>query len=501
MKSDWHSKSSDLYLDVISGYPNEKSEIRNYLDEIGGGTLVEIGPGSGHAILKVVSEIQLRVNSGKPSPHVAILDVSKRVLDNLRSRLSLTLNKYDQQRFSFYEADAAMQLPFDSNSIAAINVSSIVHELFSYDGGMKAVDNFAREAARILRHDGLLIYRDPDGTDLYEPDRYYLRTLFSKGFFPFFSSKFLDRDVSTLHKPNLNYAKHTSVKRGDNELDFADYVSNTPDNSGTKPIEIRGLNGFSKEFQRHFVLFCKDVVPEAGYLVVNEEWDSVKVRFISLDSSSIFEQFCTTAETTNDGCYKVDKNTWLKYVDFVNEKISFLSKPVEFNISNKKALANLEEYLSGRSIPFEISGEIVVLSPSVCNLIYSKLIEISSIYGIDIYLPERLDKALKWGIREGEEHYFYGSKNDVIVRFAKSSLIKNENGYNCLCPLTTSRSRFHARSDHTAFLNYHLYGNKIVDGKRHIHFSKMSLEKAIPILSELLKLSREQVFETLEIKP
>ena len=40
-------KSDDLYLNAISGCPDEKSEVIKYLDEIGGGTLVEIGPGSG----------------------------------------------------------------------------------------------------------------------------------------------------------------------------------------------------------------------------------------------------------------------------------------------------------------------------------------------------------------------------------------------------------------------------------------------------------------------
>ena len=454
--------------------------------------------------MRVASEIQLRKNSGKPAPHVAILDVSKQVLDSLRSRLSLALNGFEQQNFSFYEANAALRLPFDDSSIAAVTASSMVHELFSYGGGIEAIDSFAKEAARILRQDGLLIYRDPEGSELHELNDLSLKTHFSRGFFPFFSSKFLNRNISDLNRPDLDYADRSLVKRDNMQLDFASYLSNIPDFYDTRTIQINSLSGISKEFQRHFVLFCKDVVPEAGYIVVDEDEKFIKVRFVSLDSSSIFEQFCNPVETTNDGCYKVNKDDWLSYVEYVNEKIAFLFKPVELNIPNREALAEFKDFLSSNSIPFEFTGNTLVLAPSVCNLAYLKLVEISSLYGVEISLPERLETAFRWSVREGEEHYFYGSESDVIANFAKSSLIENDNdkyGFSCLCPLSASHSRFHARSDHTAFLNYHLHGDKILDGKRHIHFSKMPLEKAIPILSNLLSYSREQLLASLEVMP
>jgi ubiquinone/menaquinone biosynthesis C-methylase UbiE len=433
-----HKLINEEYLQSLKQGITEKSEICSYLDCIDHGNLVEIGPGPAEALVDIVNKCQKR------DIHCIIIDLETEMLIKARKKMCALFPSGVMDRISFIKANVADSLPFEDNSVAAINISSVLHECFSYYGGIEAVNQFIREASRSLKENGLLIYRDPDGIDLHKISKIVLTTALSKNFFHFFIGKFLDHQFSQFRKTSLGYAKSLKIECDSHTYNLDDFLNLSLQYE--KDITIEAKNGLIKEFERHFILFCKDVLGAS---------DPSQISAID------------------------DKEN------------NFLSETISIDIGDPDAINEIRQICDRCGFNYQVKETKFIIHPQILNILYSDILKITEKYNIEIKLPTNIVKALDWGIREGEENYFYGSAEEIIARFALFSVSKNNNEYTCLCPLSVEHSKTHNRPDHAIFLKNHIRKEEeSFDRKRSIHFTKMPLKKALPILSDIYKAAK-----------
>ena len=112
-----------------------------------------IGPGSDIELDMLYS---VMVSKGKSMlPQVYCFDISHKILSALRHIAA----RYQFSQLGFVSADATM-LPTCSDSFDLVISSSLQHEIFSYSGGVDAVDESLGEYSRLLRENGVLFIRD-----------------------------------------------------------------------------------------------------------------------------------------------------------------------------------------------------------------------------------------------------------------------------------------------------------------------------------------------------
>lgn len=104
----------------------------------------------------------------------------------------------------------------------------------------------------------------------------------------------------------------------------------------------------------------------------------------------------------------------------------------------------------------------------------------------------------QWLKREGEEFYFYNSADELIAQVLSiTQAVSCSNGNNqepyVLCPLSAEDNKFISRLCYTEVLNNSLevcdsfgYMIPVKDGKRVIHFGKMSIYDAIAICEKIV---------------
>ncbi len=195
-------------------------------------------------------------------------------------------------------------------------------------------------------------------------------------------------------------------------------------------MTISGAAGLIHELQRHFVLFNKEVV--------------------STEGADFYER--TFYQPTELSCEDADA---------VSKQLS------AWGVKHKK------------------DSHKITLPLGSLNLVYAKLLEgFGASFSVS---SSRAKKVLYFGIREGEEHYFYGHYTEFIARMLKHSLVKDDSsilGYSCLCPISPGHIRSFSREHYNKLINQHIKRNpdNAVDQKRVIHFSKMPLEEALPVL-------------------
>lgn len=487
-------KSSHDYLSAIAGAVEEKSEVTRYLEQIGNGTVLEIGPGGGEALQRILDFLASETDRVH-RPKIVVLDIEQRILEKVRAALGDSVE--------YVQADASKTLPFATGSVNAINASSVLHECFSYGGGFKALNVFAKECGRILATDGVLVYRDLDGVELMGTTEVELKSPLAKGFFLFFIGKFLDKQWTRHAKVELGYEDDLVVLVGEKKCTLKEVLSMDPDEVTKQNVRIQAKNGLIKEFERHFMLFCKNILPEASSIVHAASDSEVDVSFATKEARQFLESLGMPGPT-RDKRYVFSPSQWNQISEAAKAKASFLEEPVSIEIQDVNACNEVVTMLLQQNINFKRPNEnCIILTLSDCNMVYESVSKVALKHGGDIKVPESVRKACEWGISEGEEHYYYGPPEEVIARFSKFSLVEDPNsslGYSCLCPLSPDHNRSSVRPDYTAFLRENLSrkDGEINDQKRHIHFAKMPIEKALPVLIQIYSTTRNPVlFEVL----
>jgi hypothetical protein len=132
---------------------------------------------------------------------------------------------------------------------------------------------------------------------------------------------------------------------------------------------------------------------------------------------------------------------------------------------------------------------------------------VSSFWG-SLYGPINKDDIIhaQWLKREGEETYAYYSDDQLITKVAEISLGQNADGNEplILCPISAVHNKFIPRLCYDEVLKNSLdindalgYPVEIKEGKRIIHFRKMSLKEAFVIYQDIIK-TNPQNYECLQ---
>lgn len=446
-------KAKKSYLDCIAASPEEKAELTRYMAKVGGGKILEIGAGAGTAIAEIVHKVE-QAFSPDQRPEIIVFDVIADVFDRVKETLGAT-----DVTIKYVVGDGTRNLPFEDGSISAINLSAVAHECFSYGGGYTGLHRLAKECGRVMTPNGILTYRDPDGIELHSMEEACFTTPFARKFLAFFLPKFIDRTHSTLsNKVDLGYAHTLTIHMNGSPLSLNELMNVDSEVLQTAQITINCKGGLIHEIQRHLILFAKDLIS-----IDMQGWGKEGASIDKLDGTRIVE------------------------------------------VHHPDAINKVAELLRLSGVNFSHDGGKFALSISALNLLQTQMRVILAHNGDELTVSEDTSCILDWGTSEGEENYFYGSCEEVIARFAHFSIVQDgtgEMGYSCLCPISTDHIRTIERGSHSEFLRDNIKRDTesaLKDKKRHIHFTKIPLEKAFPILLNYYRETRHPaVLETLQ---
>ncbi|MBP9748527.1 MAG: methyltransferase domain-containing protein [Candidatus Pacebacteria bacterium] len=431
LEMDQTVKAGQDYLLDIGDNGNEKADAATYAADIENGRILELGPGNGDALKVIVDSIERTLGERSITSMVVVFDLIHEVLSQVRNNVG-----EKKVKLAYLRGDGQKRLPFNDGSFDVVNCSAMCHEIFSYCGGHDAVDRIAKELARILKPYGTLTYRDPDGVELHKIEKAEFKTPFSRAFLAYFLPKFLDRKHTAINKVDLEYAETLEISFNGKLITCDALLNLSPQELKEGQISIKAKAGLIHEIQRHLILFGKKFKSDGNDHQLNDE--------------------------------------------------------AEFEVRSDEVADKVEAFLVSNGIATSRKDKKLKLSIGALNLLNKKIRELAD-EDCELETSPETREVLNWGIREGEEHYFYGSVEDVIGNFALHSITKEgvgSTGFSCLCPISLEHIKRVERSKHQAFLdgNFTRSDNgNLKDGKRHIHFAKMPLEKAYLIILEYFK--------------
>ncbi|MFC1615689.1 class I SAM-dependent methyltransferase [Patescibacteria group bacterium] len=536
-------KFDQKYLDQMrntSGELSEKAQILEYILKDPEGRYLEIGPGGGEAIAEVINGINEynkacdQEGMSKINPQVTLVDLfmeelKQPILDNNET----IKNYHEQGNLDFIQDDARSLDSIPDNSISGINLSAILHECSAYGGGIVGVQKVIESASRILKPNGVMIYRDPEGVELHEYAKSEFNTYESKVFLMMFLPKFLDQkftkisDKADFYDVNDVFLSFVN-KEGRKVRITLHQALSLPLNQivdMNEDIGLEGDRGLIREIERHFITFTDFASVDSYHSVednrINEKGEGETVlSFAKQNGERSFIDFCYSTGITfhkGKGNYTISDKDYQKYKKKSQELFYLINRPLELDLSNEDS-EDLEEYLfekgAYRDAFIDEDGWDISQMMKHWNLIeefFKERLQLDHFTPDDLPLvqdfPEirnHLRNIHRWSYREGEEHYFYASPPEFISNVIDSSLTKETNEFGreewfCICPVQ-EKVDYVSRDSYTRLLQSHLNisGPKdslvgIKEGKRIIHFQKIPVQFALPILLE--------VANTLEVTP
>lgn len=482
-------KSGKDYLEQIGDNPSEKCQIIDYIDGSRNTRILEVGPGSGSGLLELVERIK---SNGQVEPELVVCDLMHSILSRTRELLKPKWNL----PVLYAQANLLEGLPFQNNSINGINLSSVLHECFT-SGGFSAINRLAAEFGRVLCPEGVITYRDPDGVLLNEEQSMRLDSKAARGFFLFFIKRFLASSHVIKGKESINYKDSLRIGIDGRSMTMSDFKREDISGLEDQDFMLKGKSGLMHEIRRHFMVFITDTVPEILVASTENEDGTMDLEFAKKKGGEYFESYCRDNGLSWDSLkdvetgYRVDNLVWEQFSDDTEKKLSFLTKPVEIFCNNDEASREFGIFLASNKIEYSLEDKVFSISLSDFNLHYDKISIILDKLSESLNLnSDMVDQACKWASREGTESYYYGSPEEIIVRFAKHSLVEDDKsivGYSCLCPISANHNTHVDRDFYTQYLRKNFISDPAVapDGKRNIHFQKMPIEQALPVLLKL----------------
>ena len=500
-------KSSDNYLENINSWKDEKAGVCQHFGAFDASDVVlEVGPGGGGAMEKILAELA-KVEPGA-RPKIVTIDLSMETLLRVQG-LFTDVNEglEDDEKIDGMSvlADAFGNLPFQDGSISAINVSSVLHEGFSYAGGEGALCTFIKESSRVLRDNGIVVYRDPEGTELDKFAASFLKEPTIRNFMVIFFKKYFQDALSwDDDNPNAKYRKDLSISLDGEQFD-PDSLTLDAVNSAEN-VFVNCSAGLMYELKRHFVIFMKTFFPEVFNDVEVVGEDKIRCVFKKPIGGKIFSEFC---EERGEECisYKdgffVEKDVFDEFEKDILTRFSSFFEPVGVQFRDQDSFDKCVEFLESASVEFEKgSGFTLSVALEEIVLIYDKfesfLDQNSIIYSFSNDNKEGANQegVCDWFEREGTESYFYGDEIDIVVKFFEESLArvnKKESilEHSCLIPISSNFSQFVSRDCYTSYVLTNVVDIEggYVDGKRSIHFVKRPIEYAFPVLLKLYEKS------------
>jgi SAM-dependent methyltransferase len=507
-------KNADIsgYLNEISEEQEEKTQILKHILAKNCGTYVDLGTG-GDSIAYLLENIPNHV------PVTLIgSDIDQSILNSIPQRHPEILPYLDEKEnetlhLKLVRMDATNMHPLHQSSIDGISASALTHEIFSYVPTKSSLDQFFIELIRVLKKDGIFVYRDPKWDDNPEQDclvilKDYTAKLFTVLFLPrFLETKFSERKDYTgkCIKPNLYHKSYIKINfffKGSEKTSKVklDSFINTPlsEIDLTKNISIEAPRGLISEIQRHYILFLKnifitDLVDKHFF-----EKDIISLEQLPLQEKIILKNFLNKRVETER---LIDTSLPIFQKIFLEKKYfsSFVENGLWAKIIDKTALIHCCNTLFAKGIHknlLVIENDKVWLDAKLAILLYQNFK--SGIYAcIDISESKVPLQVFEWLKREGEEFYFYKTTDNFVKYVGQLTLYylkgTDKDGY-LLCPLdaasitTVSRDLYRSIvKNHMDVINLDGKQQKIIFDKNIIHFKLMKKEDALAVYQEIIK--------------
>lgn len=463
-------KAGSDYLTQIDSAGDEKTGVLNHLQQLGQkDTIVEIGPGGGSA-LKIIMERIAKLDE-EARPLVSILDISDGVLSQIENLLR---EAGIQSGFETRQGDISKELPYEDGSIQAVNLSSVLHECFSYGGGEEGMTTFIQELNRILAIGGVVAYRDLNGVDLKKSASFRLKTELSRKFLMLFFAKYFDDKHTKYKKPNYHYLNNF-------------HLVEEPDGN-----KINCDAGLAHEFKRHLILFAKNILPETMYSVEPIGKGISKISFTNSEGKKRFTTLLREKEiqyNESDSGIEVSDQSIAEFQLEVDKDIDRLFSDCEITLEDENAAELLSQFLKNNDIRYSKEGIKLKVDLKGLVLVYSKFKQFVFDQNVKAkFGNKKHEKLLDWFEREGEESYFYGDQLGVITKFLEYSLTEDPNssmlGHTCLVPMSANEILITQRKNYTAYILGQIEDieGSYEDGKNTITFVKRPVEAVIPTL-------------------
>lgn len=476
--------------DPLSG-GKDKMELEKYLQRQGSARILEVGPGSGQCLEKART-----ISDGwhRQDRYVA-LDCNEDILKHLKASSS----EFRYSTLELIRADAT-QMPFGRNSFDIIQLSAVVHECFSYGGGLNSVARLIRECSRVLTSGGNLIYRDPEGTDLLKPASLEVNGHSLKVFIALFLGRLLEIRFASPHKQKLYDRACFSLEVDGKPLALQKAggifkKAKLPRNS----ITINAPSGLLLELCRHYITFLDAFMPEQFHSAMLSSGSSRMATTLHFNKKSAVGSFLRFCNDRGFKPYRISDQTYQLRQNEIDEFVNHLDERMESLLQNASVLRkenclsfdDIEDFLNIYAIATEkLPGAVRWTLPLADLLAVEPAL---SKHGYEISgVPE---EVLHWFEREADEHYFYLSPSQMIAEVLKHSRIVERHdgkhtGYFVLVPTMTE---FHPRQHYKQHLERQCSPrNKSLDvialqGKRTIHFTKVPLELSFKMTIEFLQ--------------
>ena len=501
-----------LYLDAIQYNVQEKIGVFPYVLQNKSGTYLEIGTG-GDPIAELMKNIPTDYNI-----KIIASDVDQNVLDSVLTRhpeLQQYLHAVNGPTLQLQQLNAIDMHIFPENQLDGINASSVLHEIISYAGGLDACKKFFQEAHRILKNDGVLIYRDPEFVaNEQETVTVRFKNKSSKLFSHVFLYKFLDPRGSLLAEKNRKVFMYDTArvffkihKKNESHCGVYSYEEYLQipsyDIDFSRKYSISLPYGLYRELARHYLTYLHECNPlvylktspniTAGSHFINYWAHSTAQRLKSFldDNAQLLQDGQISLMQKDLVDNEIEKN--IQTLEF-GIPLHFTSKSKEFALRQIIKEYNLDP---SRYI-IAIDSKTRLLDYRIFGMLYEKIKTLFDEKNNVTKLDD--EKHAAWLKREGEEYYCYYSADKLISQVLLFSLEASQKALNnykettVLCPMNSDNNTFLNRWCYSELLKDTLdvsdhmgYPIEIFDGKRIIHFQKMDLSKAIGICKEIIQ--------------
>ncbi len=512
---DHKNSQLNLYLDLIKYNIEEKLGILPYILKKPDGSYLEIGTG-GDPIAQLLSKIP-----DTASAKIIASDIDQNILDSLPIRHPI-LRKYFHNNpqgpsLKLQQLDATSMKCFENNSLDGINASAIVHEIVSYAGGIEGLNKFFSESLRVLKPDGVLIYRDPESvSDKLEFINLELKTPPIRLFSHIFIYKFLDKthgNLSTSARKQILYdpsnIMFTFYKKNDGYQYTATYEEYNKIQSHeidfSRKYSLKIPRGLCREIERHYLTYLHQCNPLAFITFCPHiTSDSYSINYLAHSTPLILEDFLKkNGQSYTDGLIDTVTKRKISTAIIDNTKVIEYGIPLYLPSKNKQFLLwnLLKEHMFDPSLNIiPLKDNYYILDYRIFGILYDSIINL--IFDPHNRPVNKEDSIhAEWLKREGEETYIYYSDDELITKVGEISLeyntISNEDFI--LCPLSTEQNKFIPRRCYEQILKNSIFITDklgffipIKEGKRVIHFQKMNIKEALSIYQEIIKTNPEQ---------
>jgi len=427
-------KEAEKYLEVTNEHADEKSflitdaldknllpGVENIKKDKKNIRILEIGPGGGSTLEIWRDYAKQHVNTEIDVDAIEFINKQERHSESGKKHLKAL------KQNAIISIGQAQELPFNDNSFSAINISSVFHEVGSYDGGRKSINQALQEISRVLAPEGAVGYRDvaAPSENLNTPHQTkYIRPAWRN--FIKEAAPYLIENSPDFYKNKLQDVKIWQKGKKISPRDI----------NSDEELIVEAPIGFICEIQRHYITARDHLLRhgDLGLYITKTQWvnmeEGIKQTFIKTHLNSFAEEIAGeySSGVLGDNEYIFDDG--LDFDNMTDEVMQKFFKNIKKD--DKKGKASFNEWLN----------------------------------------------------REGHEFYFYYNISELIQAAVKAS--QKNNDQHVLMPKNSEDIQTIPRYYYQRYLN-DVFDNPLPDAKQLVRFWKIPKQNAKHCLEKLVE--------------